>query len=245
MQIRNLELTDSFVVEPIFFLFRLTVFSYKIMKLRLSILLFVCSVVLYCNAETKEERMQLRHELRIGWGDQMYESVMFSNPFVLKHFNGVHTYHENLKYDQHLWLEYQNRHNEWFSYGAMFDYSNVRWTDVVRDGEGVEQSRSAGHHCYNIVFMPTIRFTYLHLQYFNMFFGLGFGLGINGGSEMNTVGKRTDIGLVADITLLGFCANYERWFWTVDIGGLSSVRDMNTIFMLSSRIFSVGLGVRF
>ena len=215
------------------------------MKLRLFILLLVCCFTMSGNAESREERMQLRHELRIGWGDMMYESLMYQNPFALKYFDGFHTYHEDFKYAQHWWLEYQNRHNEWFSYGAMVDFSNVSWTDVERDGYGIEWSRSPGHNCYNVVIMPTIRFTYLHLPHFNMYSGFGMGLGINGGTETNSDGKHTDAGFAADVILLGFSANYERWFWTVDIGGLSSLRNMNTIFLLSSRIFSVGLGVRF
>lgn len=199
-------------------------------------------------AETKEERMLMRHEVRVGWGDQLFESLIWQEkPYIIKNMPESYQeiYHEDYHYDQHVWAEYQYRHNTWFSYGGMIDYSDVRWTDVTRNGLGTEINRDPGHIFYNIIIMPTIRFTYLHHQYVNMFFGIGMGLGINGGSEANAFGKKTDTGMAVNLSVIGLSANYKRFFATFDVGGLYSIKNTNTIFLASSRIMSIGLGVRF
>ena len=93
--------------------------------------------------------------------------------------------------------------------------------------------------------MPTVRFTYFFHEYVNLYSGLGFGIGINGGTETNAKGKHTMAGAAVNVTLIGVSANYDRWFMTLDFGGMYSLKDMNTIFMASSRIINVGIGARF
>ena len=154
-------------------------------------------------------------------------------------------YHENYHHDQHIWLEYLWRFTRWFGLGAMFDMSEVHWDDVTRNGKGVEINRSKGHYFYNLVIMPTVRFTYFHHENVNLYSGLGIGLGINGGTEDAGDGRKTELGAAVNFTLFGVSANYQRWFWTVDFGGLYSLKNANTIFMASSRIINVGFGARF
>lgn len=199
-------------------------------------------------AETKAAHITQRNEIRIGWGDQMFESLMWRNPthiITTMPESYQKTYNENYSHNQHIWLEYQWRFNHWFSLGAMMDFSEVDWDVVTRNGKGAEVNRSEGHFFYNIVFMPTIRFTYFHHEHVNLYSGLGVGLDINGGSETNGYGNKTDIGAALNLTLFGVSANYERWFWTVDFGGMYALKNMNTIFMASSRMINVGLGARF
>jgi len=199
-------------------------------------------------AEDNVAYLNQRNELRIGWGDQLFESLMWHNPTftaTTMPVSATFTYHENYRYCQHVWAEYQWRFKNWVSFGGMIDFSEVLWDDVTRNGAGVEMARSTNRHFYNIVIMPTVRFTYYHHPNVNLYSGLGFGMGINGGTETNAAGHHTDIGAAVNITLFGVSANYNRWFWTVDFGGLYSLRDMNTIFLASSRIINVGCGVRF
>lgn len=188
------------------------------------------------------------NELRAGWGDQLFETLVWHNP--TSHITTMPTtwhevYHEDYHYDQHVWIEYQRRFAYWFSLGMMVDWSDVRWTDVTRDGKGTEVARDPGHFFYNLVFMPTIRFTYFHHEYVNIYSGLGFGMGINGGTETNAKGKKTDVGAAVNLTLVGFSANYDRWFMAVDFGGLYSLKNANYIFLASSRIINVSIGARF
>ena len=155
------------------------------------------------------------------------------------------TYHEDFRHHQHLWLEYQWRFKYWFSMGLMTDLSEVDWNDVTRDGTGAEVSRDKGHYFYNVVIMPTVRFTYFHHPNVNLYSGIGIGMDINGGTELNQKDKSTDFGAAVNLTVFGVSANYKQWFMSVDFGGMYALKDANTIFMASSRIINVGIGARF
>ena len=199
--------------------------------------------------EEKWAYIQQRNEIRFGWGDQLFESLMWHNPtniVTTMPADGWHkVYHENYRHNQHLWLEYQWRFYDWLSFGAMMDISEVGWSDVTRNGVGVEMERSERKYFYNLVFMPTVRFTYFHHPYVNIYSGLGLGMDINGGTETNGAGKHTDVGMALNITAVGISANYDRWFMAVDLGGLTALKDKNTVFMVASRMINVSVGARF
>ena len=210
--------------------------------------LFLSCIALTLQAETKWDHINQRNELRIGWGDQLFETLMWHKPtYVITTMPASYqrTYHEDYRYYQHLWLEYQWRFFHWLSFGGMVDGSGVSWSDVTRNGQGVEIARDENHHFYNIVIMPTVRFTYYHHPNVNLYSGLGFGVDINGGTETDSRGKYVDAGLAVNVTVFGVSANYDRWFWTVDFGGLTAFKNSNTIFMACSRMINVGLGARF
>ena len=199
-------------------------------------------------AETKWDHINMRNEIRIGWGDQLFESLMWHNPTSIVTnlpASWSQTYHENYRHHQHLWLEYQWRFTHWFSLGGMFDMSEVGWDDVKRDGTGAEISRSKDHYFYNLVLMPTVRFTYLYHPNVNLYSGIGLGMCINSGTEQDAYARYTDFGAALNLTVFGISANYQRWFMTVDFGGLYALKNMNTIYMASSRIINVSIGARF
>lgn len=208
----------------------------------------LCSIAVVGSAENKWTHITQRNELRIGWGDQLFESLIWHNPtsiITTMPDSYQQVYKENYSYNQHVWMEYQWRFTHWFSLGAMVDFSHVGWDEVTRNGKGAELNRKEEQFFYNAVIMPTIRFTYFHHENVNFYSGLGIGLDINGGTETNALGNHTDVGAAINLTVFGISANYQRWFWTVDCGGLYALKNMNTIFLMSSRIVNVGMGVRF
>lgn len=208
----------------------------------------LCSIAVVGFAENKWTHITQRNELRIGWGDQLFESLIWHNPTSITTTmpdSYQQVYKENYSYNQHVWMEYQWRFTHWFSLGAMVDFSHVGWDEVTRNGKGAELNRKENQFFYNAVIMPTIRFTYFHHENVNFYSGLGIGLDINGGTETNALGNHTDVGAAINLTVFGISANYQRWFWTVDCGGLYALKNMNTIFLMSSRIVNVGMGVRF
>lgn len=227
------------------------------MKKHFYIFIAICCIATNALAEAKWEReagvdedgKNVNHnEIRIGWGDQLFETLMWHNPLgytLTMPSSWQQTYHENYRYHQHLWIEYQWRFTHWFSLGGMVDLSEVAWDDVVRNGKGIELSRDRGHYFYNAVIMPTVRFTYFHHTYVNLYSGLGFGMDINGGTEKNAKGRTTEVGMALNITVFGVSANYDRWFFTVDFGGMYALKNVNTIYMASSRMINVGIGARF
>ena len=218
------------------------------MKTKLSILIAFFCLAATASAETKWGYLERHNEIRIGWGDQLFESLMWHNPTSIATTmpeTWQATYKENYKHYQHLWLEYQWRFTHWFSLGAMFDGSGVSWDNVTRNGKGVELSRSDQQYFYNLVIMPTVRFTYFHHPNVNLYSGIGIGMDINGGTEVNGYGQHTVVGFAINGTVFGVSANYDRWFMTVDFGGLTALRDANNFYMAVSRIINVGIGARF
>ena len=208
----------------------------------------VVSLVCIVQAEDNLAYLEQRNELRLGWGDQLFESLMWHNPTSITKTMPVtyeQTYKENYRHNQHIWLEYQYRFNHWFGLGGMIDMSEVGWDKVTRDGTGAELARDGKHYFYNLVIMPTVRFTYFHHPNVNIYSGLGIGLGINGGTEVNGQGKNTDLGAAANFTIVGVSANYKRWFVAFDYGGLYSLKNANYIFMAKSRMLNLSVGARF
>lgn len=199
-------------------------------------------------AETRFDHLNMRNEIRIGWGDQLFESLVWHNPTSITTTmpaEVTYNYKERYRHNQHIWLEYQYRFNYWFSLGGMFDMSEVGWDLVTRDGRGTELARNKNNYFYNIVIMPTVRFTYFHHEFVNIYSGLGIGLGINGGTEVDGLGKHTALGAAVNFTLVGISANYQRWFCAFDLGGLYSLKNANSIYMASSRILNFSIGARF
>lgn len=217
-------------------------------KIKFMLLMVLCCLTVTAAAETKWDYSTQHNEIRVGWGDQLFESLMWHNPtYVITTMpTSYHrTYHENYRHNQHVWIEYQWRFKHWISFGGMTDFSEVGWDEVTRDGTGAELSRDKKCYFYNIVFMPTVRFTYYHHPNVNLYSGLGFGMDINGGTETNAKGHKTDVGAAINLTVFGVSANYKRWFATVDFGGMYALKNKNTIFMAGSRIINVGIGARF
>lgn len=200
-------------------------------------------------AESREHRDSTRHEVRIGWGDQMFEKLVWQKPpYIISNMDESYsrTYRENWRYSQHWFAEYSWRVNRWFGLGAMIDASGCVWDNVTRNGLGNETFRSKGHNFWNLTLMPTFRFTWFNSRYVSLYSSLGAGLGINGGSETDAKGSHTLCGLAFDLAPIGMTVDYDNWCVFAEVGGLSSIRNVRTtIFMLNSRILSVGVGYRF
>lgn len=206
------------------------------------------TVALPLMAEDKESRATTPNEIRIGWGDQHFEHLVWHaspRPANTLPDNYTATYSERYRYSQHWFVDYQYRLNHWFSFGGIFDGSGVVWDNVTRNGKGEEVSRDKNHSLYNLVIMPSVNFTYLHHQYVSMYFGLGIGMDINGGTEKEPSGKKTVCSMAADIRLIGISANYKNWFMAVDMGAMVAMNGGQHIYLLGSRLFTASVGVRF
>lgn len=186
------------------------------------------------------------HELRIGWGDQMYETLVWCEtgyPTVMPPTYYA-TYKENFRYTQHWFLEYLYNVNYWYSFGLIADYSGVLWDDVVRNGKGEELSRDEDHNFHNIVIMPEVRFSYIHKEYISFYSSFGIGLNINTGTELDYKGRKTTVAPAINISLLGLRVGKGRYYGAVELGGMLSFVNSNEVYMLASRIFTASIGIR-
>lgn len=199
-------------------------------------------------AETRDDRLQRRHEVRVGWGDQIFESTMWRNPDVVINTmpeDKRYTYKENYRYSQHVFGEYQYRLNKCIGLGALVDYSSCHWDNVVRNGKGAEVSRERGNYFANIAVLPTIRFTYLNSPWINLYSGVGAGLDINTGTETDGYGRKTAYAPAVNLTFFGLSASWRMIFAGVELGGMYALKSKDCVYMLNSRLVSVNVGVRF
>ena len=61
-------------------------------------------------AEDRWAYLNHRNEIRIGWGDQLFESLMWHNPTSIVRTMPTsysQLYHEDFRYDQHIWFEHK------------------------------------------------------------------------------------------------------------------------------------------
>lgn len=188
------------------------------------------------------------HQLRVGWGDQLFESLMWYNQLhstIYPESFEEEEYSEEYRYLQHWFVEYQYRVRYWFNVGAMVDYSGVLWDKVMRNGKGDEVNREKNCDFHNIAIMVTTRFTYMHSKYVSLYSGLGAGLNINTGSEIDYRGRKTALAPALSLTVLGMNVGNERWFGAVEFGGLYSLMNIHEVYMAGSRMFTVSVGCRF
>lgn len=220
----------------------------SLLKKLLPLLLLFAGPFYTAFAETPEKRASMRHEFRIGWGDQMFESLVWQNPsYIVKNMpqSYLRDYNERYRYTQHWFGEYQWRVNKWFGFGAAVDISGCLWDQVTRNGLGEETERLKNRSFWNLTIMPTLRFTWLNRKYVSLYTSLGAGLGINGGTETDAFGRHTLCGFSLDVALIGMTVDWKRWFAFAELGGLYSLQHKSAVFMLNSRIVSVGAGIRF
>lgn len=186
------------------------------------------------------------HELRIGWGDQMFETLVWREvgyPVgIPSTYQGI--YQENFRYTQHWFAEYMYNVNYWYGIGMLFDYSGVLWDNVTRNGEGKVMNTVDNRCFHNISIMPVIRFSYMHTEYISLYSALGIGLNLNTGTEIDYKGRTTALAPVMNISLLGLRVGKGRWYGIMELGGMLSLVDTNEIYMFGSRIFTASVGCR-
>lgn len=187
------------------------------------------------------------HQVRIGWGDQLFESLMWRNqPYpILYPESYIGQYNEEYRYLQHYLAEYQYRVRYWFNVGAMVDYSGVLWDRVERNGQGKELSREKNCNFHNIAILLTIRFSYMHTKYVSLYSGLGAGVNINTGTDIDYHGRTTAVAPALNLTVLGMSVGNERWFGAVEFGGMYSLMNVYEVYMAGSRMFTASVGYRF
>ena len=186
------------------------------------------------------------HHLRVGWGDQLFETLMWRD---LGHYSYLPEdyeakYNENFRYTQHWFVEYLYRLNYRYSFGLLMDYSGVIWDSVLRNGKGKELEREVNQSFHNIAIVPTVRFSYYRHEYVSLYSAIGAGLNINTGTELDYKGRKTAVAPAINITLFGVCAGKGRWYGALEVGGMLSFNSAEEVYMLGSRIMTASVGVR-
>ena len=197
----------------------------------LLLLLSLCTLTIKATALDREEQTLLRNELRIGWGDMMYETAVYHANPLTSHY----------RYTGHLFAEYQRTLNYWCAVGVQLDYEQVWWNTRPN----VLSEYTTKDYFYNIALLPTLRFTYFHHPYVNLYSSLNIGLLVNAGTEQDMKGRHTACAPAFGITALGVKVGRKHIFASIEIGGLSALAGKNYIYMVGSRIFTASIGCNF
>ena len=82
------------------------------MKVKITLLLSLICLSMMVSAETKWDYVNRRNEIRIGWGDQLFESLVWHNPTSITRTmpaEATYQYKERYRHNQHVRAEYQYR----------------------------------------------------------------------------------------------------------------------------------------
>lgn len=174
------------------------------------------------------------HELRIGWGDALFEEA------EKYEFPAIGRPNIEPRYlTGHLFCEYQYSWNRWCSTGMQLDYEQMGWHDK-------RENPRREHNYWNVTILPTVRFTYYRHPWVSLYSGIGIGMTINGGTEKDLVSKKTTV-LYPNLNLNLFAVQVGQkgFFGTFELGAMFSLLGGNNIVMAGSRLMSVSVGYRF
>ena len=161
-----------------------------------------------------------RHQVRIGWGDMLFESLVFHPGTSLSEVQKT-----DFAFTGHIFGEYQYRLSKAISLGAQVDFEGIFWKE---DGAPVNN--------YNLIAMPTLRVIYLERPWFSLYSSVGFGAILAfdnaGGKEFAPAGN---------LNLISFQVGKGHWSGTFGIGALNAIKNANRVYMVGSRLFSISL----
>ena len=183
-----------------------------------------------------------RHQFRIGWGDMLFETLAFhpsyegtyGNPESLPaDFRRSETF--DYRYTGHFFAEYQYRITKVFSVGIQADAEGIFWKEGEVDRYHKSLVPATLVKNWDVVVMPTFRFTYLEKPWVRLYSGLGIGalfaFDNSGGFQLAPA---------LNLNLIGIEIGKGPWGGNIEIGSLNSLTDAYHVYLLDSRLISIG-----
>lgn len=229
-------------------------------------LLFILAALLplIATAETKEQRLESRHEIRIGVGDPLIARAWIGSGaswggtsdydlWARTFGQNVTDAHSILKDGRvaeqrgkshmlgHIFLEYQYRINPYIGVGLKTDMIHF-WRDWnIYNGYHERVSTATSGEFY-MDFVPMARFTFLHKEYVNLYAaaGIGFSMGCN----YNYPPTADDFWVKAEATLFGVSIGKNGFFGTVEIFNIGFAFDVYPQ-LYPTQFFTASVGYRF
>ena len=182
-----------------------------------------------------------KHSLRIGWGDMLFETALYSptathvfdNPSGLPDSYRVQEGF-GLRLSGHIFAEYSYRLGELVSIGAMLDYGNISCKNGIFDKYHNMTEALPDIDYHNLVFMPTVRFTYFRKGLVSMYSGLGAGL-------LMSISGKAEFAPALNLNCFGVQVGDGHWSGAVDLGMLNAMNGTNKVYLFASRIVSVSI----
>lgn len=133
-------------------------------------------------------------------------------------------FYPDYRYTGHLFTEYQYNFGKVTSVGFQADFEGL-FHQQIQD--------------YNLSLMPTVRFTFMDSDWVDLYAGMGAGILF---AFDNAGGRET--APVVNMNLLGVQVGKGHWSGALEVGGMTSLKNDNQIFMLGSRLLSLSLNYR-
>lgn len=219
---------------------------------------------LIATAETKEQRLESRHEIRIGIGDPLIARAWIGSGagwggasdydlWARTFGQNVTDAHSILKDGRvaeqrgkshmlgHIFLEYQYRINPYIGVGLKTDMIHF-WRDWNIYNGYHERVGTATSGEFYMDFVPMARFTFLHKEYVNLYAaaGIGFSMGCN----YNYPPTADDFWVKAEATLFGVSIGKNGFFGTVELFDIG-IGFVPFPFGYSTQFFTASIGYRF
>lgn len=198
------------------------------MKTRHEIILTATLLLL---AATGSAQTPSRHEVRLGWGDMLFETMAF-HPSSTHQFPAGRPagfpYKETRDYGYtgHIFAEYRYHFSKLFSLGMQTDFEGIFWTT-----ETGFRSRN-----YNLTLLPNVRFTYFRREWVRLYSGLGAGLLVAFDNE-----RHAEAAPALNLNFLGVQVGRGPWSGSVELGLMAALKSGNDIYMLGSRLVSISV----
>jgi len=184
-----------------------------------------------------------RHDVRIGWGEMLIESVLYGA-------RPVHSWPQpdklspdyravertNAWLSGHFFAEYQYYFRHWLSFGTQLDFEAILWDKTTYDRYRNQVGPTQRERNYNLVLMPELRFTYFRSPYVRMHSGLGIGVNF----AFDNMGGFAAAGAF-NLDLFTLQVGKDHWYGAIELGMLNAM-NRDRLFYVGSRLISVSVG---
>ncbi len=205
---------------------------------KLLILLALCVAAPVFGAQPPEGR----HTLRMGWGDMLFETLAFHSTV-----SGTYPSPESLPatffrdekygfgYTGHFYAEYLYRCSRVVSVGIQADAEGIFWKEGRFDRYHKLTGAEVAVRNWDVVLMPTVRFTWLRRPMVRLYSGLGAGAIFAFDNR-----RQFKAGFAVNFNWIGLEIGKGHWGGNVELGMLNSLSDPYHIYQAGSRLISFG-----
>jgi len=184
-----------------------------------------------------------RHQVRVGWGDMLFETMAFQpsaghkygTPSALP--DGYsYTEKSHFGYTGHIYAGYLYRLTRVVSVGVETDVEGIFWKETLLDRYHEPLGPAKSSRNYNVVVMPEGRFTCLDSRWVDIYAGLGVGGILAFDNDRNT-----EWGMALNLNYFGIQIGRGHWRGGLELGLMAALRDSGHIYMAGSRLVSINL----
>lgn len=185
---------------------------------------------------------QSKHSVRIGWGDMLFETLVFheSAPHKYDPSKLPDNYANRSTYDYgftgHIFVDYMYSLNKVTSVGMQTDFEGVFWKEAIMDKYNKPIGAVKNINNFNVTLLPTVRFTFFRRDMIRMYASVGAG-------ALLAFDNQKQFEVVPALNLNFFSVEWGSgpFSGTVELGMLNALAGGNKIYMVGSRLVSVGL----